>query len=70
MEIEEKEQLLTTREAAGYLRIHWMTVSRWCKDGLMPAARIGKNWRIKKSDLDKWYKGKVKSNGRQDQAVS
>ncbi|MCX5750821.1 MAG: helix-turn-helix domain-containing protein [Candidatus Saganbacteria bacterium] len=55
---------MTTKEAADYFRVHWMTISKWCKDGVIPAAKIGKNWRIKKEDLDKWFKGKVKTNGK------
>jgi excisionase family DNA binding protein len=64
METAENTVFLTTKEAASYLRVHWMTLSKWCKEGSMPAAKIGKNWRIKKDDLDKWFKGKVKINGK------
>lgn len=38
--------LLTIQEVADYLRVSRSTVWRWCKDGTLPAFRIGRNWRI------------------------
>jgi len=64
MEKQENTVFMTTKEAAAYFRVHWMTISKWCKEGSIPAAKVGKNWRIKQEDLDKWFKGKVKTNGK------
>ena len=49
------EELLTVDEVAGYFRVHPMTVQRWCRTGDLPAAKIGRAYRIKKSDLDAWW---------------
>jgi len=49
------EEVLTVDEVARYLRVHPMTVQRWCRSGDLPAAKIGRAYRIKKSDLDKWW---------------
>ena len=29
------------------------TVWRWCKNGELPAFKVGRGWRIRKSDVDK-----------------
>ena len=49
------EEVLTVDEVARYLRVHPMTVQRWCRSGDLPAAKIGRAYRIKKSDLEAWW---------------
>lgn len=49
------EELLTVDEIARYLRVHPMTVQRWCRTGELPAAKIGRAYRIKRGDLDRWW---------------
>ena len=49
------EEVLTVDEVARYLRVHPMTVQRWCRAGSLPAAKIGRAYRIKKRDLDRWW---------------
>ena len=44
-------KLLTAEEAAVHLRVSRMTVWRWCKQGLIPAFRVGRRWRIHQDDL-------------------
>lgn len=45
------EELLTTAEAATFLRVSQATVWRWCREGVIPAARIGHIWRIRRQDI-------------------
>lgn len=49
------DDVLTVDEVAGYLRVHPMTVQRWCRKGDLPAAKIGRAYRIKRSDLDEFW---------------
>lgn len=49
------DEVLTVDEVAGYLRVHPITVQRWCRTGDLPAAKIGRAYRIKKSDFDAWW---------------
>jgi PTS system nitrogen regulatory IIA component len=49
------DEVLTVDEVARYLRVHPMTVQRWCRAGDLPAAKIGRAYRIKKGDLDRWW---------------
>lgn len=50
-------ELLTTDDVLGYLRVNARTVYRLIKDGSLPAVRIGRQWRIRRSDLDAWLDG-------------
>jgi excisionase family DNA binding protein len=47
-------QMLTTDDVLGYLRINARTVYRLIRTGELPAVRIGRQWRIRRSDLDTW----------------
>lgn len=49
---EPPDEVLTTGEAAAYLKTSQYTVWRWCKEGRLPAFQIGREWRIRKSKLD------------------
>jgi excisionase family DNA binding protein len=44
--------LLTVAEVAGVLRVSNMTVYRLIKAGDLPALRVGKNYRIRESELE------------------
>ena len=57
-------QLLTVAEVAGVLRVSNMTVYRLIKAGELPALRIGKNYRIRRDDLDEYLaRGAVRADG-------
>ena len=44
-------ELLTVKEAATYLRVSRVTAWRWCQQGIIPAFRIGRSWRIRRDSL-------------------
>lgn len=48
------EPLLTVGEVASLMRVSNMTVYRLIKAGHLPAIRVGKNYRIRSSDLDRY----------------
>ena len=48
----EQSELLTAQEVAGYFRVSHATVLRWCKEGRIPAFRIGRSWRIRRDKLE------------------
>jgi len=50
-------EFLTTDDVLGYLRINARTVYRLIKNGEIPAVRIGRQWRIRRCDLDSWLDG-------------
>jgi excisionase family DNA binding protein len=46
-----QNELLTVKEVADYLRVSRVTAWRWCQQGVIPAFRIGRTWRIRRDDL-------------------
>lgn len=59
-----REQLLTVAEVADHMRVSSMTVYRLIKAGSLKAVRVGKNYRIRISDLDAYLQSSsVDSNG-------
>jgi excisionase family DNA binding protein len=48
------EQIMTLREVAKYLGLHAMTVYKLTREGRVPAAKIGGQWRFKRDVLDEW----------------
>lgn len=45
-------EILTLGEVADCLRVSQATVWRWCNNGRLPAFRIGRSWRVRRSDLE------------------
>ncbi len=52
-------ELLSVDDITRILRISKVTAQRWCRERRLPAAKIGKSYRIRKEDLDRWYEGKL-----------
>ena len=50
----EKDRLLTVGEVAGVMRVSNMTVYRLIKSGFLAAIRVGKNYRIRESDVNRY----------------
>ena len=47
----ERDAMLTPKEAAEYLKVPIETIWRWCRQGTLPAVKIGKYWRIPRKEL-------------------
>jgi len=47
-------QVMTSVEAADYLKMHVKTVCRLAKDGKIPARKVGSEWRFLRTVLDAW----------------
>ena len=63
-------EVLTVNEIAGYLRVSETTVWRWCNSGKLPAFRIGRSWRIRRTDLEQHIKHGVSASNEFDAACS
>ena len=48
------DRLLTVMEVAALMRVSNMTVYRLIKGGQLAAIRVGKNYRIRDSDVDRY----------------
>ncbi|MGH2400371.1 MAG: helix-turn-helix domain-containing protein, partial [bacterium] len=51
VEIRDRE-VLTVEQAAEYLQIHKVTIYKYIRAGLLPAAKLGKVYRIYRRDLE------------------
>ena len=49
---------LTTAETLAYLRTAPRTLYRFLATGQIPAVRVGRQWRFRKSDLDRWVESR------------
>ncbi|MEO7572627.1 MAG: helix-turn-helix domain-containing protein [Acidimicrobiales bacterium] len=56
-------RLLTPNEVAELLRVSSMTVYRLIKAGDLPAARIGKSFRIREADVDAYLQARFSDAG-------
>lgn len=48
------DELLTVEELASYLKLKPRTLYPKLQRGELPAFKVFKEWRFKKSDIDKW----------------
>jgi len=48
------QDVLTVGEAAAFLRCSPDTVKRQARAGRLPASKIGRAWRFRRADLDRW----------------
>lgn len=55
-----RQQIMTLREVAGYLGLHVMTVYKLTREGRVPAAKIGGQWRFKRDVLDQWLEAQMR----------
>ena len=53
------ERLLTVSEVASAMRVSNMTVYRLIKGGQIGAIRVGKNYRIRTSEVDRYLRERV-----------
>lgn len=47
-------EVMTSVEAAEYLKMHVKTVCRLAKEKKIPARKVGSEWRFVRSVLDRW----------------
>jgi len=50
-----ENDIMTLEEVASYLRLKPQTIYTWAQDKKIPAAKLGKEWRFKKSIVDEWF---------------
>jgi PAS domain S-box-containing protein/excisionase family DNA binding protein len=53
-------QFYTVEEAAEILKTKISTIRNYCRDGKIPALKVGKGYRIARVDLEKWFKQQKK----------
>ena len=58
----ERSEILTMEELHGYLKIPKPTLYALAQSGRIPAAKVGKHWRFRRSDIDDWMKAQQWNN--------
>jgi excisionase family DNA binding protein len=53
--MDSNDNIMTLEEVAEYLRVKPQTIYTWAQEKKIPAAKLGKEWRFKKSMIDKWF---------------
>ena len=48
------QAFLTTEDVLAYLKVTPRTIYRLIRTGELPAVRIGRQWRFRRTDLDEW----------------
>jgi len=48
-------EIMTLEEVANYLRLKPQTIYTWAQQKKIPAAKLGKEWRFKRSMIDAWF---------------
>lgn len=50
----DEHEILTLEEVAHYLRLKPQTIYKWAQEKRIPAVKLGKEWRFRRSILDRW----------------
>ena len=53
------DEFLNTEDIARVLRKNVATIQRWCREGELPAAKLGRTYMVRKHDFETWYSEKV-----------
>ena len=56
-------EILTLEEVAHYLRLKPQTIYKWAQEKRIPAVKLGKEWRFRRSILDRWLDEQMLSEG-------
>jgi excisionase family DNA binding protein len=52
-------EIMTLRDVAHYLDCHPFTIGHLARQRVIPAFRLGSDWRFRRSDLEKWIDGET-----------
>ena len=64
------EVLLNVKEVADFLRVNVTTVYAWAQRGQLPAIKLGRSWRFRRSDLETWLDRNRRDHQPRDRAPS
>jgi len=48
-------EIMNIEEVAKYLKLKPQTIYSWAQQGKIPAAKLGKEWRFRRSLIDLWF---------------
>ena len=62
--------VLTLQEAADYLRVSEELIGRLAEDAVIPARRVGSEWRFLKYGLNEWLQGRDQASQSRSSVVT
>lgn len=51
------DEILTIKEVAAKLRVAARTLRQWAEVGTIPAFKLGRQWRFRRTDIENWLRG-------------
>lgn len=54
--VKEPERWFSVEEIASHLGVSKETIYRWVEKQKIPASKVGRQWKFKVSEVDKWIK--------------
>lgn len=57
-------EILTIDEVAAYLRLTPQTIYKWAQEKRIPAVKLGKEWRFRRSIIDRWFDEQLLNDSR------
>jgi excisionase family DNA binding protein len=51
----QENEIMNIEEVAAYLRLKPQTIYTWAQEKKIPAAKLGKEWRFRRSVINKWF---------------
>jgi len=58
------ERMLTPMEASDRMHLNVQTVMKWCREGRLEAAKVGRKWLIPRESVDSYIRNYQVINGR------
>lgn len=58
------DPLMTIEEVAEYMQVSRFTVYRLAKGHLIPATKIGRQWRFQREEIDQWVRQQYRKERR------
>jgi len=63
------DEMLRIEDVAAYLKLKPQTIYKWAQKGRIPGAKFGKEWRFKRSAIERWIDSYLEGSGNKDGAV-
>lgn len=52
------KDIMEAKDVAEYLHVHLFTVHKYAREGLIPAFKIGADWRFNRKSIERWIQEK------------
>lgn len=62
-------EVMTVEQVASYLQLNKLTVYRYIREGHLPASKVGKAYRIRKSDVE-WFLDRMRTGSTKHRATA